>query len=99
MAEGERPVYSDSGPETRLTRFVGVEPTQEENEAQIRKVLDTILSRKPCSIVIFAEFKSGGGGVVTGAVGSPLTLANLVAIGKLQLEDMMSRTSSSGENG
>lgn len=99
MAEGERPVYSDSGPETRITKFDGVGPTDEENEIAIRKMFDTILERKPCSMVIFAEFKTGNGGIVAGAVGSPLTLANLVAIGKLQLEDMMRRSISSGENG
>jgi hypothetical protein len=82
-----------------MTKFDGVQPTDEENEIAIRKVLDTILSRKPCSMVIFAEFKSGNGGVVTGAVGSPLTLTNLVHIGRSQLEDMMRRSLSSGENG
>lgn len=99
MVEREGSVYSSAGPETRMTVFDGMQPTEEETFAQIQKLVDQVLIRKPVSIVIYAEFKEGEGGIVAGAVGSPLTLANLMRLGKLQVEDMMSRGLQAGENG
>lgn len=95
MAERERVTYSDPGPETHMTRFEQ-EPSREENEKQVKKVIDDILAKKPFSVVIFAEFETG---IVTGAVGSPVTLANLIRIGRLQVQDMLNRSGSIGENG
>lgn len=82
-----------------MTLFDGMQPTDEENLAQIRKLMDDVLNRKPVSIVIYAEFKAGSGGIVSGAVGSYNTLANLMRLGKLQVEDMMARGQQAGENG
>lgn len=96
MAEGKRAVYSDPGPETWMKKFDGMPPTTEENNAHIRKIVEDILKRNPISIIIYAEF---GTGVIAGAVGSPLTLVNLMQLGELQVRDMLARGSSSGENG
>lgn len=91
----EREIYSDPGPETHMTRFEQ-EPSREDNERQVKKVIDEILAKKPFSVVIFAEFDTG---VMTGAVGSPVTLANLIRIGRLQVQDMLNRSNTIGENG
>lgn len=79
-----------------MTTFDGVQPTNEEKHAQIMKLVEDILSRKPFSIVIYAEFEKG---VVSGAVGSPLTLVNLMDLGRSQIEDLMRRQGAAGENG
>lgn len=94
MAEREKG-YSDPGPETRMTKFE-TEPTREENREQVKKVVAEVLERKPFSVVIYAEFETG---VQTGAVGSPLTLVNLMKLGESQVRDMLNRSSSIGENG
>lgn len=96
MVEGEKPVYSDPGNETRMTLFDGVQPGAEERRAEMRKLIEKVLERKPLSIVIYAECEEG---IVAGAIGSPIGVIALMNQGKLQVLDMISRGAASGENG
>ena len=83
--------------ETRITGFKDMRPTRDEERSHIRQQIETVLERDPSALIIFAEY--GEGKVLTGAVGSPITLKELVIRGTDQLADMLKRQRISGENG
>jgi hypothetical protein len=80
----------------KFTTFDGVKPSAEENLGHIKQAMSEILSRKPFSVLIYAEFEDG---IVAAAVGSHLTLTQLHRLGWRQVQDMLDRASTSGENG
>jgi ATP-dependent protease ClpP protease subunit len=82
-----------------------------EGEAEdIKQLVSEIMAKSPTAIVIFAEYDGKDikdfegtthrtAHVIAGAVGSPITLNELVNAGIHQLRDMMKKAQNSGENG
>jgi len=79
------------------THIVGHEqrPTPDQNRDQMREYFETLMKRRPVSMVITAEFSNGD--AATSAVGPPAGLVTLARLGVIQVIDMLGRKT--GENG
>lgn len=62
-----------------------------ERESSIKEAIAQLVSRKPRTLIVFAEVEEGGG-LLTIAIGSPVDIIGLYKAGSDQLRGMMNRS-------